>query len=238
MHGDTSTRIAGTHGVGPGPGLHGDESVVRRGRRGHVDGHAAPGSRARRDVLGHRERLRRHGAGRLRRQREAARAGAGRAPRRGHPRHQDGDRGHQHRRGREHRPAVHLERHARRGAAPLRRVTGPARHRPHRPLLPAPRRPRHPDRGVDRRDGRARAGRQGPPRRCLGGDPPSSRRRHADVTPTSEPSRVPGGDRSRATAGRRRGAWSPRSTPRRRPAWPRSARCRRPGSRRRDRRAA
>ena len=120
------------------------------------------------------------GRRRLRRQRAAARAGAGRPPRRGHPGHQDGDRRHQHRGAREHRAAVHAERHARRGAAPLRRVAGQARHRPHRPLLPAPRRPGHPDRGVDRRDGRARAGRQGPPRRCLGGDRRGARARARD----------------------------------------------------------
>ncbi len=52
--------------------------------------------------------------------------------------------------------------------------------RPHRPLLPAPRRPRDADRGDRRRDGRARAGGQGPPPRALRGgrrdDPPAPSR--------------------------------------------------------------
>ena len=61
-----------------------------------------------------------------------------------------------------------------------RRIAAPARHRLHRPLLPAPRRPEHPDRR-DRRGAR-RTGRrgQGPPHRALRSwadhDPPGARR--------------------------------------------------------------
>ncbi len=44
----------------------------------------------------------------------------------------------------------------------LRRVAGPARRRPHRPLLPAPRRSDRADRGHRRRDGRAGRRGQGP----------------------------------------------------------------------------
>ena len=55
-----------------------------------------------------------------------------------------------------------------------------ARRRPHRPLLPAPRRPVGADRGDRRRHGRARRGRQGPPPRAVRGvgghDPPGPRR--------------------------------------------------------------
>ena len=62
----------------------------------------------------------------------------------------------------------------------LRGVAAPARRRPHRPLLPAPRRPADADRGDRRRDGRARRGGQGPlPRPVRGGardDPPRARR--------------------------------------------------------------
>ena len=61
----------------------------------------------------------------------------------------------------------------------VRRIAAAPRHRPHRPLLPAPRRPEHADRGDRRRDGRARAGRQGPLHRPVGGerrdDPPRAR---------------------------------------------------------------
>ena len=62
----------------------------------------------------------------------------------------------------------------------LRRVAAAARRRPHRPLLPAPRRQDGPDRGDRRRDGGARRGGQGPPPRALGGlaghDPARARR--------------------------------------------------------------
>ena len=55
-----------------------------------------------------------------------------------------------------------------------------ARRRPHRPLLPAPRRPERADRGDGRRDGGAGRGRQGAPPRPVGGvardDPPRARR--------------------------------------------------------------
>ena len=62
----------------------------------------------------------------------------------------------------------------------VRGVAAAARRRPHRPLLPAPRRPADADRGDRRRDGRARRGGQGPlPRPVRGGardDPPRARR--------------------------------------------------------------
>ena len=51
------------------------------------------------------------------------------------------------------------QRHARIRARGLRRVAAAARRRHHRPLLPAPRRSEHADRGHRRRDGRARQGR-------------------------------------------------------------------------------
>ena len=58
----------------------------------------------------------------------------------------------------------------------VRREPRAARRRPHRPLLPAPRRPRDADRGDRRRDEGARRGRQGAPPRALRGrrrdDPP------------------------------------------------------------------
>ena len=62
----------------------------------------------------------------------------------------------------------------------VRGVAAAARRRPHRPLLPAPRRPGDADRGDRRRDGRARRGGQGAlPRPVRGGardDPPRARR--------------------------------------------------------------
>ncbi len=66
--------------------------------------------------------------------------------------------------------------HPRRG----RGLPQAARHRPHRPLLPAPRRPEHPDRGDRRRPGRARRRGQGPPHRPVRGRP---RTRSAAPTP-------------------------------------------------------
>ena len=55
-----------------------------------------------------------------------------------------------------------------------------ARHRPDRPVLPAPRRPRHPDRGHHRRRRRTHRRGQGPPHRAVGGvglhDPQGTRR--------------------------------------------------------------
>ena len=64
-------------------------------------------------------------------------------------------------------------------ARSLRGLARAPRRRPHRPLLPAPRRPQHADRGDGRRDGRARRGGQGAPPRPLGGerrdDPPRAR---------------------------------------------------------------
>ena len=66
-------------------------------------------------------------------------------------------------------------------AALDRGLAGAARHRPRRPLLPAPRRPQHADRGDGRRDGRAREGGQGPPPRSQRGvaRDPAPRARHA-----------------------------------------------------------
>ena len=62
----------------------------------------------------------------------------------------------------------------------VRRLAAAARRRPHRPLLPAPRRQDGPDRGDRRRDEGARRGGQGAPPRALGGlagdDPPRARR--------------------------------------------------------------
>ena len=76
-------------------------------------------------------------------------------------------------------PAQH-RRQPRVRALGLRGVPAAPRLRPHRPLLPAPRRPPHADRGDRRRDGRARPGGQGPLPRALGGlggdDPPRPRR--------------------------------------------------------------
>ena len=62
----------------------------------------------------------------------------------------------------------------------VRRLAAAARRRPHRPLLPAPRRQDGADRGDRRRHGRAGRGRQGPPPRPLGGRAPDTiRRAHA-----------------------------------------------------------
>ena len=64
---------------------------------------------------------------------------------------------------------------------PYRRrgLAAAARHRPHRPLLPAPRRPEHADRGHRRRAGRPGGRGQGPPHRPVRGrrrhDPPRAR---------------------------------------------------------------
>ena len=83
--------------------------------------------------------------------------------------------------------------------ARLRGLAAAPRRRPHRPLLPAPRRPEGADRGDGRRDGRAGRGGQGPLSRPLGGragdDPPRprgpSRSRPADGVLALEPR--PGG---------------------------------------------
>ena len=61
----------------------------------------------------------------------------------------------------------------------LRGQPAAARRRSHRPLLPAPRRPRHADRGDRRRDGGAGRGGQGAPPRALGGGAETIRRAHA-----------------------------------------------------------
>ena len=59
-------------------------------------------------------------------------------------------------------------------------VAATAGHRPHRPLLPTPGRPQHPDRGHHRRRRRTDRRGQGPPHRAVGGvgrhDPPRTRR--------------------------------------------------------------
>ena len=84
-------------------------------------------------------------------QRGARRQGAGRAPRRGGHRHQVRHRA------RPRRPDQARRQRPPRVRAPgLRRLAPAARRRPHRPLLPAPRGPRHPDRGDGRGHGRAR----------------------------------------------------------------------------------
>ena len=106
---------------------------------------------------------------RLRRQRDRG------APRRGLPgdevRHQAGQRRRSAQPHRRRQPGVRAQRVRRSLAAP--------RHRPHRPLLPAPRRSEHADRGDRRGDGRAGAGGQGALPRPLGGerrdDPPRAR---------------------------------------------------------------
>ena len=178
------TRALGSQGLtvsAQGLGCMGMSQSYGEADEADVDRDVAPGPGARCDVLGHRERLRRHGAGGFgANERLLAQVLA------------------------EHRDEVTLATKMGiagintaadastgrrftlsatpgRGAAPLRGVAGPARHRPHRPLLPAPRRPGHPDRGVDRRDGRARAGRQGPPRRRVGGDRRGARARARDA---------------------------------------------------------
>ena len=60
-----------------------------------------------------------------------------------------------------------------------RRVAAAARHRLHRSLLPAPRRPEHADRGDHRRPRRTRRRRQGPPHRPVRGSATTIRRAHA-----------------------------------------------------------
>ena len=66
--------------------------------------------------------------------------------------------------------------------AGLRRLAAAARRRPHRPLLPAPRRQDRADRGDRRRDGGAGRGRQGPPPRPVRGGAPT---RSAGRTPST-----------------------------------------------------
>ncbi|CAA9476242.1 MAG: Oxidoreductase, aldo/keto reductase family, partial [uncultured Solirubrobacteraceae bacterium] len=168
-HADARTRQPGPRGLRGGPRLHGDVGVLRDGRRAGGDRDHPPRARARRHLPG----LGRHV--RPVHQREARRT-RGRAVVGGAPGRRDEVR---QRARRERRVPRHPRR---RGLRPrvLRRLPGATRSRHDRPLLPAPRRPGDADRGDGRRDGRARAGGQGPLPRALGGgrrhDPPRARR--------------------------------------------------------------
>ena len=81
-HGAAQAGDAGAGGVGHGARLHGDERLLRPGRREGVGGHAPPGPRARRDAPRHRRHVR------ALQERGAPGAGPARPPRPGGPRHQ------------------------------------------------------------------------------------------------------------------------------------------------------
>ena len=154
----------------PGPRLHGHVRVLRAGRRRRVDRDDPPRARARRDACSTRPtstaRTRTSGSSAARSPTGATgscsrrSSGSCAIPRTRARRGGDGSRA-----------------YVRRSLRGLARAT---RRRPHRPLLPAPRRSRHADRGDDRRDGRARRRGQGALPRHLRGDAP---RRSAARTP-------------------------------------------------------
>ena len=163
-------RTGRTRGLRHRPRLHGHVGLLRRSRRRRGAAHDRARARARLQLPGH------LGHVRAAHERAARRSRDHRPPRRGVPgdqvRHQD----------RAERPAATRSRSTAAPstcARPARRSLRAPRRRAHRPLLPAPRRPEHADRGDGRRDGRARRGRQGAPPRALGGqrrdDPPRPR---------------------------------------------------------------
>ena len=155
----------GPHRLRPRPRLHGHVRVLRRPRRRRVDRHHPPRPRPRRQLPRHRRHVRpvhQRGARRARHRRPPRPGRAGHEVRH-HPRPR-----------RPHRTGH--QRQSRVRPAGLRRLAEAPRRRPHRPLLPAPRRPRDADRGDRRRDGRARAGGQGPLPRPVRGRPGHPRR--------------------------------------------------------------
>ena len=167
------TIALGTQGLEvsrQGLGCMGMSELLRRPRRRRVDRDDPPRDRARRDVPRHRRHVR------PAHERAARRQGARRPPRRGR---------------RSPRSSASCatpttrERAASTGArstcaAPCDALAAAARDRHDRPLLPAPRRPRHADRGDRRRDGRAGRRRA---RSATSGCPRRRPRRSAARTP-------------------------------------------------------
>ena len=178
MHGTATTGNQRTRRVRARTRLHGHVLLLRRDRRRRVDRDHPSRDRARGDVPRHRRAVR------TARQRGAARQGA-----RGPPRRSD-DRDEVRRQAERRRPRrAPARRHAGERAAIDRRLAEAPRHRPRRPLLPAPHRPGHADRGDRRRARRARAGGQDP---SLSGSARRRRRRSAPPTPCTRwpPSRA------------------------------------------------
>ena len=173
-------------------------------RRSRGDRDDPPRPRPRRHAAGHRRHLR------PAHQRAARRRGDRRPPRRGRAGDQvrDRPRPREPARARRQRPP-----RLRDAVAATPRCAGSGR--PHRPLLPAPGRPRRPDRGDGRGDGRARRRRQGPLPRSVGGRRP---RRSAAPTPCTRSARCRASTRCGAATPRTRScrrcaswgsAWSP-----------------------------
>src|SRR5512141_3020847 len=142
--GAEGARARRAHGVGDGARLHGDVGVLRSHRRGGVGRHDPPCARSRDRPPRHERHLRSRAQRNPRRQGDPGSPGAGRprdevraAPRGG-------------------RELEGSERETRVCALRLRGEPCAPRRGRDRPLLPAPRGPRHPHRGNRGRDGGAR----------------------------------------------------------------------------------
>ena len=147
-HGPSTAGKDGAAGLAPGAGLHGDVGVLRTGRRGRIAGHPGAGGRPGDQLPRHRGHVRRRARTRssssdiLRRRRGeivlATKFGIVRDPA---------------------APNDATRRTINGQPAYVRKAVrgepAPARHRGHRPLLPAPARREHADRGDGGRDGRA-----------------------------------------------------------------------------------